>query len=67
MTEYLVFDKLAGERVKEKIELRQDEMVIFFSGVNIGEKSAVMVEHGFRVGCPGYSRVRLGERAHCTV
>ena len=36
-------------------------MVIFVSGVKIGEKSAVMVEHGFRVGVSGNSRVRLGE------
>ena len=43
----------------KKKELKHDGMVILVLGVNTGEKSAVMVEHGFRVS--GDSRVRLGK------
>ena len=35
-----------------------------FLGVNIGEKSAVMVEHGFRVGSVRLLSGQARERAH---
>ena len=64
MTEYLVFDKLADEFMKRRKEPKLDGMAIFVLGVNIGEKSVAMVEHGFRVGVSGLLSGQARERAH---
>ena len=52
---------------KKRKEFKYDGMVIFLMGVNFGEKSAVMVEHGCRVEVSGLFSGQAPKRGHRNV
>ena len=52
---------------KKRKGLKYDGVVIFLMGVNFGEKSAVLVEHGCRVGVARPLSSQSRKKAHSDV